>query len=234
MVSQDEADPRRDENRGGASQQPQPPSPQRPNSNEPRPPRSSADAETRQFRLKLTIFVSVVIAAIVAAFVTGYPSWENYIVQEAAKRQLRAYIDVRPQGISAIEEGLVPRVHDSFHNIGRTPAYDSGSFSRILVMDYPLTRRLANDECRQATPDPKAGRWFIGTPKRPGITRDSPLTAEEVAAIKGGKSAIYFHGRVCYKDIFNEPHKTDFCLYWKWDAGRISPSLSCPQGNSAG
>ena len=87
---------------------------------------------------------------------------------------------------------------------------------------------------RSVTPDPKAGKWFIGTPKRPGIARESPLTAAEVDAIKGGKSAIYFHGRVCYRDIFNEPHRTDFCLYWKWDAGRISPSLSCPEGNSTG
>ena len=234
MASQDETDRTDTANQAGLSPQGQPRSAQGDGSHGLPPPQLLSDAANKQFRLKLTMFWSVVIAAIVAAFATGYPSWENYIVQEAAKRQLRAYIDVRPQGIGAIEEGLVPRVHDSFHNIGRTPAYDNGSFSRILVMEYPLTRRLVNDECRHVTPDPKAGNWFIGTPKRPGVARESPLTAAEVEAIKGGKSAIYFHGRVCYRDIFNEPHRTDFCLFWKWDAGRMSPSLSCPQGNSTG
>jgi hypothetical protein len=234
MASRDEAGAPDTAHQAGASPRDQSPSAQGNGSPGLPPPRFPSDSANKQFRLKLTMFWGVVIAAIVAAFTTGYPSWENYIVQEAAKRQLRAYIDVRPQGMSAIEEGLVPRVHDSFHNIGRTPAYDNGSFSRILVREYPLTRTLVNDECRYVAPDPKAGKWFIGTPKRPGIARDSPLTAAEVGAIKGGNSAIYFHGRVCYRDIFNEPHRTDFCLYWKWDAGRISPSLSCPQGNSAG
>ena len=154
MASQDETDRTDTANQAGLSPQAQARSAQGDGSHGLPPPQLLSDAENKQFRLKLTIFWSVVIAAIVAAFATGYPSWENYIVQEAAKRQLRAYIDVRPRGISTIEEGLVPRVHDTFHNIGRTPAYDNGSFSRILVMDYPLTRRLVNDECRHVTPDP--------------------------------------------------------------------------------
>lgn len=234
MASQQEPDPTVGAKQSGPSPQAPALPAQGDDSRDLPPSQVATESENKQFRLKLTIFWSVVIAAIVAAFATGYPSWENYIVQEAAKRQLRAYIDVRPRGISTVEEGLVPRVHDTFHNIGRTPAYDNGSFSRILVMEYPLTRRLVNDECRYVAPDPKAGKWFIGTPKRPGIARESPLTAAEVDAIKGGQSAIYFHGRVCYRDIFNEPHRTDFCLFWKWDAGRISPSLSCSEGNSTG
>ena len=78
---------------------------------------------------------------------TGYPGWENYIAQEAAKRQLRAYIDVRPKGMTTIEEGVIPRVRDSFHYIGRTPAYDDGAFSPyhgggISVEDQVDQRRL--------------------------------------------------------------------------------------------
>lgn len=197
------------------------------------PPHPSSGVEDKQFRVKLAIFWVGVIGAIIAAFAVGYPGWENYIAQEAAKRQLRAYIDVRPKGMTTIEEGLIPRVRDSFQNIGRTPAYDNGAFSRITVAEYPLTKKLPNDECSHVSTNPKASKWFIGKAARPEVVREDPFTATEVEAIKSGKSAVYLHGSVCYRDIFNEAHRTDFCLYWKWGAGRISPGLYCDQGNSS-
>lgn len=199
----------------------------------PPPPRNSSRNEgDRQFRLNLLIFWLGVLAAIVAAVAVGFPGWQNYIAQEEAKLQLRAYIDVRAKGITAIEEGVVPRVHDSFFNIGRTPAYDNGSSSHITVADYPLTKKLVNDECSHARTDPKANKWFVGKVARPETVREASFTAEEVETIKNGKAAVYFHGRVCYRDIFNESHRTDFCTYWKWTAGRVSPGLYCDQGNS--
>jgi hypothetical protein len=205
---------------GSASTAPKPENPS---------PRTKGD---RQFRLNLLIFWLGVMAAIIAAVAVGFPGWQNYIAQEEAKLQLRAYIDVRAKGIAAIEEGAVPRVHDTFYNIGRTPAYDNGSSSHLTVADYPPTKKLVNDECSHARADPKANKWFVGKVARPETVRETPFTAEEVEAIKAGKAAIYFHGRVCYRDIFNESHRTDFCTYWKWTAGRISPGLYCDQGNS--
>ena len=194
--------------------------------------RSPGDEEDKRFRLNLTIFWLGVIAAIIAAVAVGFPGWQNYIAQEEAKLQLRAYIDVRAKGITTIEEGVVPRVHDSFYNIGRTPAYDNGSSAHITVAEYPPTKKLTNDECSHARTDPKANKWFVGKVARPETVREAPFTAAEDEAIKNGKAAVYFHGRVCYRDIFNESHRTDFCTYWKWTAGRISPGLYCDQGNS--
>jgi hypothetical protein len=193
----------------------------------------SPELSDKQFRVKLTIFWVGVIAAIIAAFAVGYPGWENYIAQEAAKRQLRAYIDVRPKGMTTIEEGMVPRVRDSFQNIGRTPAFHDGAFSRLTVAEYPLTHKLSNEECSPISTNPKANKWFIGKASGPEIVRETPFTASEVEAIKSGNAAVYMHGRVCYRDIFNEPHRTEFCLHWKWVAGRMSPGLYCDQGNSS-
>jgi hypothetical protein len=186
----------------------------------------------KRFRRNLTIFGVGVVVAIIAAIAVGFPGWQNYIAQEEAKLQLRAYIDVRAKGITAIEEGVVPRVHDSFYNIGRTPAYDNGSSAHITVAEYPSTQKLVTDECSHARSNPKANKWFVGKVSRSETVRETPLTANEVEAIKDGKAAIYFHGRVCYRDIFNESHHTDFCTYWKWTAGRMSPGLYCDQGNS--
>jgi hypothetical protein len=195
-------------------------------------PQSPPGHKDKQFRIKLAVFVVGVIGAIVAAIAAGFPGWQNYIAQEEAKLQLRAYIDVRAKGMTSIEEGMVPRVRDSFHNIGRTPAYDNGSSSHITVTEYPLTKPLVNDDCSHARTNPTASKWFVGKISRPETTREAPFTATEVQAIKEGKAAVYFHGRVCYRDIFNEAHRTDFCTYWKWTAGRVSPGLYCDQGNN--
>ncbi|MBA3752822.1 MAG: hypothetical protein H0X01_01455 [Nitrospira sp.] len=189
--------------------------------------------EDKRFRLRLTIFWGAVIAATIAAFAAGFPGWQNYIAQEGAKRQLRAYIDVRTKGMITIEEGTMPRVHDSFHNIGRTPAYDNGSSSHITVAEYPLTQSLINDECSHVSTSATASKWFVGKVSRAETVREVPFAAGEVEAIKDGKAAVYLHGRVCYRDIFNESHRTDFCTYWKWNAGRVSPGLYCDQGNSS-
>ncbi|MCC2643971.1 MAG: hypothetical protein K0S45_4384 [Nitrospira sp.] len=196
------------------------------------PSQSPRGKEDNRFRLKLAIFWVGIVGAIVAAVAAGFPGWQNYIAQEEAKLQLRAYIDVRAKGMTRIEEGLMPRVHDSFHNIGRTPAYDNGSSAHVTVAEYPLAKKLVNDECSHARTTPNASKWFVGKVSRPETVREAPFTASEVEAIKDGKAAVYFHGRVCYRDIFNESHHTDFCTYWKWNAGRVSPGLYCDQGNS--
>ncbi|MCC2642586.1 MAG: hypothetical protein K0S45_2999 [Nitrospira sp.] len=192
---------------------------------------SPPGGQDKRFRLTLAIFWGAVLAAIIAALTAGYPGWQNYMAQEGAKRQLRAYIAVRTQGIATLEEGIKARVHDSFHNIGQTPAYDKGSSSHITVAEYPLSHTLVNDECSDAATSPKASKWFVGKISRPETVRELPFTAGEIEDIKAGKAAVYLHGRACYGDIFNESHQTDFCLYWKWDAGRLSPGLYCDQGN---
>ena len=94
-------------------------------------------SEDKQFRVKLTIFWVGVIAAIIAAFAVGYPGWENYIAQEAAKRQLRAYIDVRPKGMTTIEEGMVPPVQTVFRTSGEPQPLTTGPFHALQSRNTP-------------------------------------------------------------------------------------------------
>lgn len=241
MASHDEAEPTNVPRQAASPPHDQPGSDQTANRYDPpldSSPREPNGAE-QQFRLKLAMFGVVIIAAIIAVFVTGYPGWESYMAQEAAKRSLRAYIDVRPKSIMTIEEGAVPRVQERFENIGRTPAHDNGSFSRLVVTEYPLRRQFVNEECAHPASgpkanNPKANKWFVGKAMGKDLARESPFTAAEVDDIKKGNAAVYYHGQVCYRDIFHEPHREDFCLYWKWDAGRVSPGLYCDHGNRSG
>ncbi len=189
---------------------------------------STADDE-RSFRLRLAVFVCVVIAAIIGALV-GYPTWQDYVSQQKAKLELRAYVDARAVGPTALKEGVSPRVRGTIQNIGRTPAYNDAIQASITVADYPLTKNFEQVTCPE-NQQPDKRKWFVGKVSRPETIREAPLTAEEITAIQTAKSALYYHGTVCYRDIFHEPHRTDFCMFWKWDAGRVSPAISCDQGN---
>ncbi len=187
-------------------------------------------ADERGFRIKLAVFACAVVAALVGALV-GYPTWQEYVAQQEAKLELRAYVDVRALGPAVLKEGVSPRVRETIRNIGRTPAYNDAIQAYITVADYPLIKRFERVTCPPDDHQPDKRRWFLGKVPRMETVRETPLTAEEVTAIQTAKSALYFHGTVCYRDIFHELHRTDFCMFWKWDAGRVSPSLSCDEGN---
>lgn len=189
-------------------------------------------ADERSFRIRLAVFACAVIAAVIGAFV-GYPTWQEYVSQQEAKLELRAYVDARARGPMALKEGVSPRVRETIQNTGRTPAYNDALQAFITVADYPLIKKFERVTCPPDDSQPDKRRWFVGKLPRPETVREAPFTAEEVTAIQTAKSALYFHGTVCYRDIFHEPHRTDFCMFWKWDAGRLSPSLSCDQGNKA-
>lgn len=210
----------------------QPTSPSSPDILGPQPSTNPTAADERSFRIRLAVFGSVVIAAVIGAFV-GYPTWQEYISQQEARLELRAYVDVRALGPAALKEGVSPRVRETIRNTGRTPAYNDTIQSFITVADYPLIKQFERVTCPPNDSQPDKRRWFLGKVPRQETIRETPFTAEEITAIQTAKSALYFHGTVCYRDIFHEPHRTDFCMFWKWDAGRVSPSLSCDQGNRA-
>lgn len=198
----------------------------------PEPAADSGAADERSFRIRLAVFACVVIVAVIGAFV-GYPTWQEYVSQQEAKLELRAYVNVRALGPTTLKEGVPPGVRDMIQNIGRTPAYNDTIQSFVTVADYPLIKNFERVTCPPDDSQPDKRRWFVGKVPRRETVRDAPLTAEEVAAVQTAKSALYYHGTVCYRDIFHESHRTDFCMFWKWDAGRLSPSLSCEQGNKA-
>ena len=186
-----------------------------------------------RYRLRLALFGAGVIAAIVIAFVAGITTWQDYIVKDRARDQLRAQIVVKPQPAITLEEGGIARVQGTYYNLGQTPAYDEGASARIIVSDYPQTETFANEDCSTKKRILKRNKWYVGKTSVSETVREVPFTRSEITALKEGKAAIYFHGRVCYSDIFDEAHHTDFCLYWKWDAGRLSPGLFCSTGNSS-
>jgi hypothetical protein len=192
----------------------------------------TTESNNRGYRIRILIFWTGIIVAIALALTTGVTTWQDYMVKDAARHQLRAHIVVRPEQLPTLEAGKQPQLRGSYYNIGRTPAYDEGSVSHLLVAEYPLRRTLTEEECdKSRTGVKRKNKWFVGKVPHPETIREEPFTSEEIEAIKQGQAAVYFYGRVCYADIFSESHQTDFCLLWKWSGGRFSPGLYCAQGN---
>ena len=84
-----------------------PNSPSSPESLMPEPAADSTAADERSFRIRLAVFVCVVIAAVIGAFV-GYPTWQDYVSQQEAKLALRAYVEARALGPAMLKEGVPP------------------------------------------------------------------------------------------------------------------------------
>ena len=195
-------------------------------------PRDVTKEKNTRYRIRLAVFWVGVVAAVMIALTTGVTTWQDYMLKDAARHQLRAHIVVKPEQLPVLEEGKRPRLRGSYYNIGRTPAYDEGSTAHIRVAEYPITHTLTDAECdKERTTLKRRNKWFVGKIPHPETIRDEPFTHDEIEAIQKGKAAVYFYGRICYADIFSELHHTVFCLYWRWDGGRFTPALFCAQGN---
>jgi hypothetical protein len=156
------------------------------------------------------------------------------VAKDTEERQLRAYVVVRAQEkIDNFFVGGKAHVQGILDNVGQTPVYNSNVLSGVGVLDYPLKGPLAFAPCNLIMATPDARRHFFGKETYPGKDRDTPFTEEETTKIKGGSSAIYYYGKVCYTDIFQKVRHTEFCIFWNWSGNDISGAQYCEQGNTA-
>ena len=183
----------------------------------------------RRFLLGCGVFIATSLAAVF----TFYQAW---IARDTAKRQLRAYVIVSSKHIPKLQEGIKPFIESTIDNVGQTPVYDACWISGVNVMEYPLPPEIISKDkkaCSNVMNQPDAPKWFFGKATFAEKWRDVPFQASEVKAIQEEKAAVYLVGRVCYLDIFRDVHYTDFCMYWKWENGRLGTAIYCPQGNGA-
>lgn len=168
----------------------------------------------------IVLFLAFVAASAAAVF-TGFQAW---IVQDTAKRQLRAYLNVRvpPNALRNFGEGKIAHVQGIFENSGQTPAYRATWKSGINVSEFRLRGPLSIEiDCQTIMSQSNSAEWFVEKqPVFPWKERDRPFTTKEVQDIQARKAAVYFQGRVCYLDIFEEVQVVDFCIYWAWDGSK--------------
>jgi len=201
----------------------------------------------RSFRLTVATTVAAIAAAIFAGFAL-MASWGSLqesrrqataaedqvaVAKDTEQRQLRAYLIVRATKIDNFFQGGKAQVDGTFENLGQTPVYEATWFTGINVFEYPKARELQNKSCDEIMSLDENNRWFFGKQAGPLKDRDETFSENEISSIQNGSAAIYFHGRVCYQDIFKIVRKTDFCIFWRWENGSLSPATYCTNGNIA-
>jgi hypothetical protein len=102
-------------------------------------------------------------------------------------------------------------------NTGKTPSRDTvivGRIDPIPIQSRPIYSYDADVKRPSGSLAPNAGASIPFTPLNDASTKKpAPLTDDNIASITNGKIKIFVHGRIDYKDIFDEPHWTTFCAF---------------------
>jgi hypothetical protein len=156
------------------------------------------------------------------------------VAHDTEERQLRAYVlgSARDPLVNFAEHGKA-HVQGHLENVGQTPVYDATILSGINVLDYPLKGAIAYGPCSQIMAQADASHYFFGKEANPTKDRDAEFTSDEIKAVNAETSAVYYHGRICYKDIFAKVRHSEFCVFWTWNKDHLDSAKYCTQGNGA-
>lgn len=181
---------------------------------------NSTPCNNKKHWLDYAIFGTAFVAA-VGGIVAVWFTWSQVqIAEDTAKRQLRAYlsVSVSPNALQNFGEGKTARVQGVIENVGLTPAYKATWVAGLNVAEKTPAFQLAYQGCKTIMKQPDVAEWFIA--KQPAFaekSRPEPITKKEMENIEAGRGAVYFTGRICYLDIYEEVQAIDFCIYWDWD-----------------
>lgn len=163
--------------------------------------------------VKLSIFVSLL------TFIgTVFVGWTLMEQRHTSRRELRAYVFPESVGITdgyAYPERQMPKGEIGgaiiIKNTGQTPAYDVCHWGEVAIADCENENTLVA---------PSIPISDFGSSVPPGGTINKlrnlgrALTPEEKAAVEAGKSAIYFYGRIDYRDAFNQRQWATYRFSW--------------------
>ena len=147
----------------------------------------------------------LVIATIVIASIGMLQWWET---RNTAKRQLRAYVGVRPSTLKIVTTW--EWIFD-ITNYGQTPAYRLIDNAIVDICPYPLPPKFPFPEL--PAPEPSAAVIYPNMVYYTGVARAKrDFTQEELNKIKSGTThRLYIFGMLKYVDIFGISRTTKFC-----------------------
>ena len=141
------------------------------------------------------------------------------IASDTSIRQLRAYVIVDRVGINGVITNSQPTVTVEFKNSGQTPAYDVTSWISIGLSKFPLTYSIPEEINFPTMKGSKDIIFLVGGKVLLPATMSSPLTIEEIDQLNTGTHAIYFIGKIIYKDAFGIERFTKFKFFCNKNPG---------------
>ena len=161
------------------------------------------------------------LALVVSICAATFSFLQMQISKDTAQRQLRAYGIVARAKLKEIAANTVPEARIGFENVGQTPGYNAAWTAGINVIPGLPGGVTQTADCAEIMRRPEANHWYFGKQLFADKWRDSVYGPAEVKAINEGTVYILLTGRLCYADIFQKNHHTDFCLYWQSRNGVI-------------
>lgn len=180
------------------------------------------------------------LATVLLTAITGGLVWTGLLQIRTVRSQLRAY--VFPDGATLWDGTTLdppipartnqPGIVFTWKNSGQTPAFGVVSWGAIAVIEPINEAKLITPRIESKFSN-HLGTNAIGTKN---LWFGRSLTPSETADIEAGVRAIYFYGRIEYKDIFNVAHYTDFRLSYsgRFPAVPGSSFNISEKGNEAG
>ena len=179
--------------------------------------------------LLVTVFFTV-LATLAASRASRAAEAAVQVTTDTAERQLRAY--VHPMAIRIVmgENGSVAGKVRA-ENVGQTPAYTLANQFTLTVAPLPLQEEyLTLNRNRwqgpKVTVPPRGEVYFDAT--LPGL-----LTLEYREDIANERAAVFIHGALEYKDIFDKPHTTSYRYIYTGPWGGQKPLNAYRDGNDA-
>jgi hypothetical protein len=205
----------------------------------------------------IAIFSIFLVFVTIGLVVVGWV--QAALLRMTAVRQLRAYVFVEtanmfnvttrlawelipgyvPTGAEITHTHLGPVIRMLIRNSGQTPAYAVIHWGETYFREFPLRSKLP----RPGKPPRSRGQLIVtksSIPPKGATTKNlimtAPLTADQVADLKRGTSAIYVNGYISYRDAFRKKRQTNFRFMYGSFTGGIGVTTEvtiADEGNEA-
>ena len=150
------------------------------------------------------------VGPIIASVALLVAFWQFYLSRDTSQRQLRAYVGVADGSIQLVNltdvggQGISAYVR--IRNNGRTPAYEFTTwFAQPVVAEAntpPFGPPLPFEE--------RTSSSILFSDSDAHISRATPITAEDLAAIRDGSKKVFVWGGVDYADAFGRKRTMRF------------------------
>jgi hypothetical protein len=156
---------------------------------------------------------------------TGLLVWTLWETRSATRRELRAYIAVKPTNMNMHKHGDgIVSIEIKINNLGSTPAYDCIHAGNIVILDTNVAERYFSKENNAPRIGRRASYVLSGGEGKDGeIIAQVPFTQKDIDDARSGKRTLYAFGFSEYRDVFNIERRTEFC--YSIPPGFVQPEI---------
>jgi len=187
--------------------------------------RRMANAAEQQNQINTWALIALV-ATLFATGIAAVAAWVTVrTMQETAKRELRAYINLDNATVTVKDGEFMFRA--TLKNYGQTPAHSVVSIRAVRPFELPVTGAPDLTAIDDETP---AGTIGPGTDI---ILEDwmPRLSEADRTSLSMRKYGLFYFGRIRYVDAFGNFHQTDFCQFM---TGNVVEGMDQLLAHSAG